>query len=183
MEKVTIVIVILLAVLTLLSLTLNGAMIYALTRVRDSALESLDDTQQALEQAQRGTFSYNFEIEDEVAITASVPIREQVTVPIETTIPISTVVSIPVRIGILGEYELDVPINTLVPIDMEVSTPISQTVDIETSVPIQMEVPVEIPVRDTPVADLLEDLADAIELLSRRLSAPFGSSSEVQAKE
>lgn len=164
---------IVLAVLTLLSLALNTAVIFGLLRAQEIALTTVADTRHIVTGLGDDTFSYTFELEQDIPIAASIPFNEKVKVPIETTIPINTTVIVPIDLGITS-YDLEVPIRTVFPVDLEFTVPVSQTVDISTTVSLDMDVPIEIPIADTPLVDYLEELDVALAQVEARLEQPFG---------
>jgi hypothetical protein len=164
---------IVLAVLTLLSLALNAAVVFGLLRAQEIALTTVTDTRHIVTGLGDDTFSYTFEVEQDIPIAASIPFNEKVKVPIETTIPINTTVIVPIDLGITS-YDLEVPIRTVFPVDLEFTVPVSQTVDISTTVSLDVDVPIEIPIADTPLVDYLEELDVALAQVEARLAQPFG---------
>jgi hypothetical protein len=187
MKKLYAIALIVLTVLTLLSLALNGVVIWGLRRARQIAL----DAQQAVENTVTDardivtgigddTFSYTFKLQQEVPIAAVVPVDEEVVVPIRATIPISTVVMIPINAGLLGTFDIDVPVRTMVPVSLDVAIPISHTVDIATTVLLDVEIPIEIPLAETPLVDYMEELdaglgrlEEALNQLEQKLRNPL----------
>jgi len=173
MKKGTVVVLILLALLTLLSLALNGAVIYGLWQAREIALATVADARTIVAGVGDETFSYTFEVEKEIPVAASVPFREEITVPVQTTVPISTTVVVPIDLGITS-YNLKVPIRTLVPINLEFTVPVSKTIDVATTVPLDLDVPIEIPIADTPLVGYMEDLDEDLAKLEEKLIDPLG---------
>ncbi|RLC68022.1 MAG: hypothetical protein DRI48_00760 [Chloroflexi bacterium] len=176
MKKIYLTALIVLALLTTLSLAFNGLVILGLLRARrialdaqEAALETVEDARALVTGVVDDTFSYTFQVEQEIPIRTSIPFNEEVTVPIRTTIPISTTVTVPLRAGILGTFDIDVPVHTLIPVDLEFTVPISQTVDISTTVPLDVDVPVEIPLDETPLVGYVEELDTALEQLGEAL--------------
>jgi hypothetical protein len=191
MNKVYTIVLVLLAVLTLISLALNGVIIGGLLRaqeialeVRQTALNTVDDARSIVTSVGDDTFAYTLEVEQEVPIAASVPFDEMVVIPVNTVIPIDTTVTVPIDLG-LTTYDLDIPIQAVVPVDLEFAVPISHTVDIATSVLLDVDVPIEIPLDETPLVDYMEEL-DAglgrlevdLEQLEEKLALPFGIGEE-----
>jgi hypothetical protein len=187
MRKSYVVTLVLLAVLTVLSLALNGVILFGLVRARQIALDAqqialntVGDTRAIVVGVSDDTFSYTLEVEQEIPIATSIPFNEEVTVPLRTTIPISTVVSIPINAGLLGTFDVDLPVHTLIPVDLELSVPISQTVNIATTVPLDVDVPIVIPLAETPLVDYMEKLdvglghlEESLIQLEERLIDPF----------
>jgi hypothetical protein len=172
MKKGYLIALIVLAVLTLLSLALNGVVIYGLLKAQRIALDTLSDARAIVTSFDDATISYTVEVDQEIPVAATVPFYEEVAVPINTVLPIETTVVVPINLGVIS-YSLDVPINTIIPVDLEVTVPISKTVDIVTTVPLDLEVPIEIPLADTPLADYVEELDAALARLQARLKRPF----------
>lgn len=178
MKRDYLVVLIVLAVLTLLSLTLNVAVILALLQARQIALNAVADARTVVTGIGDDTFSYTFEVNQEVLVASSIPFNEKVTMPIRTTLPISAVVTIPVNAGPLGTFDMDVPVRTVIPVDLEVAVPISQTVDVATTVPLDIDVPIEIPIADTVLVGYIEELDAALARIEAKLTNPLGSGEE-----
>ncbi|MDY6877540.1 MAG: hypothetical protein SWK90_15255 [Chloroflexota bacterium] len=174
MKKGYLVALIVLAVLTLFSLTLNSVVILGLLRARHIALGAVAEARAVVTGISDDTFSYTFEVDQDIPVAASVPFSEEVTVPIHTTLPISMVVAIPINAGLLGTFDIDVPIRTVVPIDLAVAVPISKTVGIATTVPLDLDVPIEVHIADTPLVGYLEELDAALARAEARLRRPLG---------
>ena len=172
MKKGYVIALILLAVLTLLSLALNGVVIFGLLRAQEIALTTVADARAIVISAGDDTFSYTFEVRQEIPIATSIPFNEEVTVPIKTTIPINTIVVVPIDLGITS-YDLEVPIHTIIPVDLEFTVPVSKTVDIATTVSLNMDVPIAIPIADTAIVDYLEKLDAALAQVEARLKQPL----------
>ncbi|MEE8392195.1 MAG: hypothetical protein V3S14_15575, partial [Anaerolineae bacterium] len=116
MKKTTIVAMILLTLLTLLSLALNGVVIYGLLQARQIALEAqrvalnaVNDARSIVTGIGDDTFSYTLKVQQEIPIEMSVPFDEVVIIPVNTVIPIDTTVTVPINLGITT-YDLEVPI-------------------------------------------------------------------------
>lgn len=188
MKKIYTIALVLLTLLTLLSLTLNGVVIFGLLRARQIALDVQQATLNTVTDARSivtgvgdDTFAYTLEVEQEIPIKTSVPFNEEINVPVNTVIPIDTTVTVPIDLGITT-YDLEVPIQTIVPVDLEFAVPISQTVDIDTTVLLNVDVPIEIPLDETPLVGYMEELDTGLgqletdlEQLEEKLALPFGS--------
>jgi len=192
MKRIYPIALILLTLLTLCSLALNGAVIFALLRARQigldtgqAALDTVADARAMLVGIADDTFTYTFEVKQEIPIATTIPFDEEVIVPIHTTVPISTVVIIPISAGLLGTFDVDVPIRTIIPVDLDVAVPISQTVDIATTVPLDVAVPIEIPLVETPLVGylgeldaVLAQLEGALLQMEGKLTNPLGGEGE-----
>ena len=177
MKKAYPIALIVLAVLTLLSLALNGVVVLGLMRARQIALTTMADARAIVTGIGDETFSYTFEVRQEIPVATSVPFHEEITVPVQTSIPIDTTVVVPINLG-FTTYSLEVPIRTIVPVDLAFTVPISQTVDIRTTVPLELDVPIEIPLADTPLVGYLEKIDAALARLGEKLAHPLGGSEE-----
>lgn len=176
MKKNHVVALILLTILTLLSLMLNGVVIFGLVRARQIALEAqqtalntVTDARSIVTGVGDDTFYYTFKVQQEIPINTSVPFNDEITVPIRTTIPVSTVVIIPVDAGLLGTFDVDVPIRTMFPVDLNITFPVSQTVDIVTTVPLDVAVPIEVPLAETPLVGYMEELDTGLARLEKAI--------------
>ncbi len=192
MKKGYLIALVIVAMLTLLSLAFNAAVIFGLLRAREIALDAVATTSVAVSDARaiftdigEGSISYTLEVEQEFPVAVSVPIDEEITIPIQTTIPISTVVTVPVSAGLLGTYDIDVPVRAVIPVDLELTMPVSETIDIVTTVPLSLDVPIEIPLAEISLVDSLEELGrvlgyleEALPRLERKLADPLSSGEE-----
>lgn len=175
MKKLYLAALILLTMLTLLSLTFNGVVIFALLRARQTILIAVKDARDVVNAIGDDTVSFTVEVEQEIPVTTSVPFNQEVDVPINTTIPIDTTVIVPINAGILGTIDIEVPIRTIVPLNLEIAVPINETVNVNTTVPLELDVPVEISISDTPLSGYLEELDEALARLEDKLmELPFG---------
>jgi hypothetical protein len=174
MKKGYLIALIVLSVLTLLSLTLNGLVIFGLLQARQIALGALADTRTIVTGIGDDTFTYIIKVKQDFPIATSIPFNEEVTVPISTTIPINTTFVVPINLGVTS-YNLEVPVRTVFPVDLEFTVPVSQTVDIATTVSLDVDVPIEIPIADTPLVDYLEEVDAALAQIEAKLTNPFSS--------
>jgi hypothetical protein len=174
MRKGYVIAMIVLAVLTLFSLALNGVVVFGLLQAQRIALSAVARTRAVVAGIGDDTFSYTFEVRQEIPIAASIPFNETVSVPVETTIPISTTVVVPIDLGITS-YDLKVPIRTVIPVDVEFTVPVSKTVAVSTTVPLDVDVPIEIPIGDTPLVGYLERLDAELARLEGKLANPLAN--------
>jgi hypothetical protein len=170
MRKGYLIALIVLTVLTLLSLMLNAMAMVELLWWRQYILTEIASTRAIVRDIGEDTFSYTFEVDQEIPVATSIPFSQEITVPINTTVPVNTTVVVPIDLG-FTTYNLSVPINTIFPVDMEITIPVSQTVDIVTTVPMDIDVPIEIVIADTPLVGYLDEvdamLADVATQLNR----------------
>jgi len=165
----------LLAVLVLVSLTLNGVTIISFLQLRRTMHRAVKDARVPVSQLAGDTFSYTVAVDQEIPVSTEIPLNETLEVPINAVVPVSTTVLVPVNLG-FRRYELAVPIEAVFPIDMEVSVPVSQTVDVTTVIPLEVDVPVEIAVSETLLAYYLRDLDAALEQTEMQLGRPIWQS-------
>jgi len=191
MNKLYIVALVLLTLLTMVSLALNGVVIYGLLQAQrialdaqQAALKTVADARDIVSGIGDDTFTYTLKVEQQVPIAASVPFNEVVTVPINTVIPIDSTVIVPIDLG-FTVYDLEVPIQTIIPVDLEFDVPINKTVDIATTVLLDVDVPIEIPLAETPLLGYMEEvdaglarLEDSLDQLENKLADPFGINKE-----
>lgn len=162
----------LLTLLTVLSLAVNGVVIFGLLKMQRLALQAIADTRALVNDIGDEAFTYTIEVDQEIPIAANVPFHEELSIPINTTIPVNTTVVVPVDLGVTT-YNIDVPISTVLPVDLDVTVPISESVDVVTTVPLRMDVPIEIPLSETPLEGYLEDLDAALADIETKLERPF----------
>jgi len=173
MKKGYLIALVILLVLTLLSLGLNGVVIYGALQAQQTALETVRDTRAVVKGIGNDSFSYTFRLRDEIPFQTAFPVNEEFTVPVHTTIPVNTTVVVPINLG-FASYKLKVPINTVFPVDMEFTVPISMEMDVDVTVPVDMEVPVDIPLADMPLIDHLNQLDASLGELEGKLTDPLG---------
>jgi hypothetical protein len=167
-----------LTVLTLLSLAINGLVIFGFLRLRQAAHRAVTDAQALITEVADDTFSYTIEVDQEIPISTEIPFNESLSVPINTVVPISTTVVVPVDLGITT-YKLTVPIEAVFPVDLEATVPVSEVVDITTVVPLRVDVPIEIAIPETPLADYLRDLDAMLRRTEEQLEDPLGRRSRL----
>lgn len=104
----------------------------------------------------------------DVPIRAEIPIKMDVKVPIDKQIPVRAEIPVALPISETLSVEInetlplavDVPIN--LPVETQVVVPFKRTIPIQAEVPVVLDVPVDIALRDTPLGELLLDLAERI---------------------
>lgn len=161
-----------LALLTTLSLALNGVLISTSLRAGRSAHRVIGEMRTIVARIAEEEFSYDVELEQEIPISTEIPFSESFRVPVNTVVPIDTVVVVPVDLG-FTTYKLTVPIETVFPVDMEITVPISQVVNVTTVVPLELEMPVDIAISETPLAEHLRDLDATLKWSEEQLESPI----------
>jgi hypothetical protein len=155
---------VLLLLLVLLSLAVNGFLIYRLLELRGRADAVLDDLLALSGTIGEQVIAIPVEIDRAFPVHASVPFRYEGTVPIDTTVPISTTIAVPVQL--LGRVvEFDVPVDITVPISYSAPIDVEQMIEIDTSVPVHLDTTIELPLSETPIGGLIQGLRDAIQRL------------------
>jgi len=172
---------ILLLSLVLLSLIFNGLMVAGLVIARQTAIQALDAGIQAVSNLKNETFVTTVQVQQAIPIKADFPFRRTLTVPIDLVIPISQeiafreTIKIPVK-TVLGQLDLEAPISMTVPISLTVPVKtavpftISETLPISTYVTVDLSVPVSIELKNTPLADYLDQLRTMLQDLRQQLS-------------
>ena len=170
-------VIVLLFVLVLLSLALNGYLVWQWWTVRSqalvlasqadelrhSALHAVAQFREELQGIDEITLNYDVQIDESLPVDAVVPFRERLDVPIETTVPISQAVEaafdleVP-QFGLRIPVEVTVPVQLEVPIALSVPVEINRDVPVQTTVPISLEVPIVIDLADVGLARTIEVL-------------------------
>ena len=133
--------------LVLLSLALNGVLIYALLEVREGALSTIASLQNTVVQWRDQSIVVPVKVDQQIPFRATVPISETLTVPLDFDYPLSNVVNTSVRIPLVGEQDVAFPIDTIIPVHytleapVQVSVPISMTYHLQTEIPVSVEIP------------------------------------------
>jgi hypothetical protein len=182
-------VIVLLFLLVLLSLALNGYLVWqwltfraqvqamadGAEGLRRSALEAIAQLREELQGINDSTFEYVVQIDEDLPIDAVVPFHERFEVPIQSTVPISqefaTTFDLQIsQFGMVIPVDVVVPIQLEVPIDLSVPIEIDREVPVQTTVPISLEVPIVVDLADVGLARYVElldrGLADLEELLA-----------------
>ncbi|MFP4394095.1 MAG: zinc ribbon domain-containing protein [Anaerolineales bacterium] len=133
--------------LVILSLALNGVLIYTLFEVHQSVLNTIASLQNTVVQWRDESIIIPVKVDQQIPFQATVPISETLTVPLNFDYPLSTVVNTSVRIPLVGEQDIAFPIDTVIPVQytletpIQVSVPISMTYHLQTEIPVSVEIP------------------------------------------
>lgn len=150
-------------ILVLGSLAMNFWILGKFLSLEGRTNQGAGEILKALNKAQSGSISYTAHINQNVPISVTVNLDDTITVPINAKVPVKTTVIVPVTIPVINQVvDLNVPINTIVPINTVVSVPVRKTLVVRGSSPIVVDVPVNIPINQTPFADILKILSDWI---------------------
>lgn len=156
----------LLWVIVLISLGLNGLLIYGLLTARAQAGQEAARVATALRDNPMGDFEIPVNVDESLPINLNVPFKDTFTVEISETIPVSTSVlfeediAIPIRetvrvqenvqvfvvIPVINQrVPINIPIGANIPIALDINVPVSYEIPVETDIPVNfvVEVPVE----------------------------------------
>jgi len=182
-------VIILLFLLVILSLGLNGYIIWQLLTFRQQALalqQQAQDLQQAaldavsrsiqeLEALDEVTIRYTVNISEEIPVDVVVPLQDRMQIPVQGTIPISKEINTTLIIQ-LSEFGLTVPLDVTIPLALDVPVDITVPVDIDrqvpihTTVPFKLDVPIVIRLSETELAQYVELLKSGLKDLEQALS-------------
>lgn len=130
--------------LVILSLALNGVLIYTFFEVRQSVLNTVASLQNTVVEWRDEPIVIPVKVDQQIPFQATIPISETLTVPLNFDYPLSTVVHTSVRIPLVGEQEVAFPIDTIIPVHYTLETPIQVSVPISMSYHLQTEIPVAV---------------------------------------
>ncbi len=176
-------------VLVVLSLTLNGLIIWQLLMARQQVQrsareigtiiqESLDRTIADLENVEDTSIEFNVAVNQDFPIDTEIAFEETIEVPIQMTVPISQTIDTVIFIELVGGVEVPVdiavPVNVEIPIDNTIRVPFARSIPISTTIPLSTEVPINIDVGESQVAGqivrLRQDLTSLSDLVERLLA-------------
>ena len=173
-------------VLVLLSLGLNGLLIWqwwtfqqqaqaTMQKIEPMIRGGLSQTIDDLESFEQSTLEFDIQIQQEFPVQVEIPFQETLEVPIQTTIPISqeiqtTIMIDPFQTGFTIPTDVSVPVDLEVPIDMNIPVSIDRTIPISTTVPLDLNVPIAIEVSETELAPYLERLRTGLASFEEALS-------------
>jgi hypothetical protein len=156
-------------IISLLSLALSAFMVYSLFSVRQTAVEGLDAAIEALDSFGGQGFHYEYALEKDIPISASIPIKQELDFPVEGTFPINTTIEVPIEAGILGTFVVEIPIDTSIDLKTSVPIHVDESFDIETTIPVSMTIPIDIQPDDPAMQDLLKGVREWLERLRESL--------------
>lgn len=162
-------------VITLLSLLFNVMVLRQLAIAKQVAQQAINDAIAAVGNLQNTTLTYTAVVDDTVPINADLALNESIPVPIDETLPVNASINVPVQIGPLGTYNVTLPISGSVPVRTTLNIKIDQPFHVSTTVPIHLEVPIQVAVKDTPLAETLGDVKTRLEALALQLDRPLVS--------
>jgi hypothetical protein len=140
----------------LLSLALNGVLLYVISRPERLLAPTLDRVLTRLE-AEDATLKYQVRIPAGMPVHFDIPVDERYEVRLNTTLPINTTVNLPIQTP-FGSRTVTVPIRTSIPIRQTVPFHLRDTFRLRTQTQAEIVVPLEIPIRDLPLDALRQSL-------------------------
>jgi len=154
-------------VVGLASLALNAFLIYSLLSTRQTAADGLDAAIAALDNFGGKGFHYDYRFQQEIPVSADIPIQQDLVFPFAGDFPINTTIEVPIDAGALGKFVIPVPINTSIYVETSVPIHVDQTFSISTSIPVDMTIPIDVQPDDPEIQKLLAQVrAWLIELRS-----------------
>ena len=179
------IIIIILFVLVFLSLGLNWYLISEVLRVRQQAIQAMQDINPVVQDAllradteleafQNSTLKFTVNIDQELPVDVEIPINKRIEVPINVIVPIkeqiqTTVMMDPFQAGLEIPVDIDVPVDVEVPIDVVLPVEINETIPISTTVPVKVDVPIAVDVSDTDLVPYIKQLRQVIARFSESL--------------
>jgi hypothetical protein len=176
----------LLFVLVLLSLTLNGLLLWQWWTFQQQTVQTIqkftpiinDSLSQAItdmQEFEQSTVEFNIQVSQNIPIETEIPFNETLDIPINTTIPIeqqiaTTVMIDPLQTGLEIPIDINVPLTMEVPVNMNIPITINRTIPISTSIPFDLTVPISIKISETELAPYLQRLRTALESMAQTLS-------------
>jgi hypothetical protein len=186
MSRGTKTIITILSILVLLSLALNGYLLWqwwsfqqqtraALTEIETTVSEVITQAMIDLEAFENSTLDFEFQVRQDLPVEVEIPFNESINVPIQTTIPISqeietTIMIDPFQAGLEIPTDIVVPVDMEVPLDLNIPVAIERPIPISTTVSLDIDVPIAIEVSDTDLAPYLERLRLGLGSLEDKLS-------------
>jgi hypothetical protein len=177
-SKTSKVLFVILFILVLVSLGLNGFLLWQLQQARQQAQgvvrtvgpqiqEVLEQTIADLETFQESTIAFDVQVNENFPVEVDIPFKETIEVPIQLTVPIqeeinTTILIDPLKTGQGIPVDVTVPVDLEIPIDTTIPVSIDRTIPISTSVPLDLDVPIAIELGDTELADYIERLRDSL---------------------
>jgi len=139
------------------SLAINGFLIYTLLRLRDGFAGTLAAARNSLVLSDLSSIELNVEVDQEIPIDTTVSINQRVSVPIDIEYPLNTVVTTFIDLPVIGRQEITIPVETTIPINTTLDIPIDLDLPISLVYPLKLSVPVQVQLPSSLV-DSLEDV-------------------------
>lgn len=155
------------AILALVSLAVNVALVTRLLAIRTAIAGTLEEASRSLDDLGGQGLAFEFPISQTVSFEGDVPFKQEMTFPFKGNIPIDTTISVPMDMGLLGRQVINVPVKTTVPVDITVPVRVDQTFHVKTQVPVRMKVPIRIGANDPPLKDWIAQARQWLERIRR----------------
>ena len=150
----------------LLNFAITAALVYAYTEYRAATVQlaqtagQISDALKALGSAELKT---TVKIDQVIQVHTTVPVRQNLVVPIEQNLPIDTALQINPTLPVFGPVTLDVPVKGTVPIKFSVPVDFNLDVPINADVPVKFDIPVAIKISDTELKPTIDALVKVLE--------------------
>lgn len=141
-------------IIALLSLALNGLLIYRLVAVQQKATESVDRAIATLDKLGQEGFHYEYRFNQTIPFSGDIPFKQDLVFPFEGTIPIDTTIEVPIDAGLV-KTTIPVRVNTSVYVNTSVPVSIDETFHISTSIPVDLTIPIDIKPGDPAIQELI----------------------------
>lgn len=156
--------------IAMISIILNVAVIsalyYAYTEYRRAVVQLTQTSGQvaaALKALGNAELKTTVKIDQVIQVRTSLPINENLVVPIDQNLAIDSILQINPTLPLVGPIKLEVPVKGTVPIKFSVPVSLSDNVPISVDVPVKLDVPVAIRIADTELKPTIDALVKALE--------------------
>jgi hypothetical protein len=146
-------------VISLLSLALNGFLIYKLMDVQRKATAGLNEAIAALEDVGKNGFQYEFQFDNTIPFSGDIPFKQDIVFPFEGEIPFNTTVRVPIDVGLI-KTEVEVPVDTSVYVNTSVPIHVDETIHVDTEVPVSLTIPIDIEPGDPAIQQLVNPIRE-----------------------
>jgi hypothetical protein len=140
----------------LCSLALNAVLLHRLREPERLAAPALDRVIQRIQEGD-AVFRYDVRIPAGTPLHFDVPIDQRYDVRVNTTLPVNTTIQLPVNTP-FGSRTVEVPVRANIPIRTNLPVHLRDTFRLRTETHAEMVFPLEIPLRDLPLAELRQAL-------------------------
>ena len=172
-------------VLVLLSLGLNGLLLWQWWSFQQRVEQTFQEVQPALHKAilqaivdleafEQTSLEFEVEIDQEFPIETEILVNDSLEFPIQTVVPIqqeieTTVMLDPFQSGLEIPTDITVPVDIEVPLDLNVPIEINKALPISTIIPVNLTVPLSIDIRETELGPYIQRLRQGLISLDQAL--------------
>ncbi|MBN1220311.1 MAG: hypothetical protein JXM69_15385 [Anaerolineae bacterium] len=169
---------VILFILVLVSLGLNGFLLWKLNQTEQQARtiartvgpkvqEALKQTLTDLETFEDSTIEFNVAVDEEFPVQVDIPFKEKIDIPVQLTVPINQQIDTTILLDPLGTgqgfpVDVTVPVDIEIPIDTSIPVAIDRTIPISTSIPLHLNVPITVEIGDTELAGYIGRLREGL---------------------